>query len=216
MKITFLMAFVATLAVLFACLLPVLIKHGFKKTDIRTARERRFKVRFKKLNLMEQLFAPFVRAMEALQLKTQRMFGASRLVAANIAEGTHAAAINKLTDAAITTRHLLYKRGSDDNHIAVAGASDTLCPIGTIDDEASAAEENVAVQLLGKGPTKRMVASEAITVGDEVWTAASGKVQDRTATAGTYWIVGTALSAASGDGEIFEVQCCAPIRITIP
>lgn len=143
------------------------------------------------------------------------LFRPTRLVAGNIAEGTHAGALTKLTDAAITTRHLLYRRGSDDAHIAVCGASDTLPPLGPVADEAAGAGEPVAVQLLGKGATKRLVAAEAITVGDEVWTAASGKVQDRTATTGTYWMVGTALTAAGADGDIIEVQDSTPIRITV-
>jgi hypothetical protein len=143
------------------------------------------------------------------------LFRPTRLIAGNIAEGTHSGALTKLTDAAITTRHLLHRRGSDDSHIALCGASDTLPPLGPVADEATGAEEPVAVQLLGKGATKRMVASEAITVGDEVWTAANGKVQDRSATTGTYWIVGTALTAAGADGDIIEVQDCAPLRVTV-
>lgn len=135
--------------------------------------------------------------------------------AANIAEGVYRDSITKLSAAAIATRHLLYVRGADDRHITAAGDSDALAPMGTVADEASAAEENVAVQILGKGPTKRMVASEAMTVGDEVWTAASGKVQDRSALAATYWIVGTALTAAAADGDIIEVADCVPIRITV-
>jgi hypothetical protein len=212
MKLTIILAVAALLAIAFACLVAVVIQHD--KAPIRIARAKRYRVRFKKLNLIERLATPFVRALESIQSQTQRWFGPSRLVACNIAEGTHSCAINKLSAAAITTRHLLYIRGADDNHVTVAGASDILAPMGTIDDEASAAEENLAVQLLGKGSTKRMVASKAIVVGDEVWTAAGGKVQDRT-TGGTFWIVGTALSAAAADGDIIEVQDCVPIRITV-
>jgi hypothetical protein len=123
-------------------------------------------------------------------------------VFANIAEGTHTDNETKLTDAAITTRHLLYKIGSDANHIAVAGADDLV--IGTVDDEASAAEEYVAVQLLGKGPTKRMVASEAMaTTGVDVFQAASGKI----ALSGTRK-VGVLKQTASADGDVVEVQDC--------
>lgn len=133
--------------------------------------------------------------------------------AANIAEGIHADALTRLTDAAITTRHLLYKAGSDANHIAVAGAADL--PIGAIADEATAAEENLTLLLLGKGPTKRMVASEAITAGEEVYAAASGKVQDLPTAAGTYWRVGTALTAAAADGDVIEVADCVAQKLVI-
>lgn len=122
---------------------------------------------------------------------------------ANIAEGVHESSVTRLTDAAITTRHLLYKKGTDADHIAVSGASDL--PIGVVADEAKAAEENVAVQLLGKGASKRMVASEAIGAGVLVYAAASGKV----ATSGTQ-CVGVSLIAASADGDVIEVSDTVP------
>jgi hypothetical protein len=128
---------------------------------------------------------------------------------ANVAEGTHSEAITKLTDAAITARHLLYKLGSDAAHIAVSGAADV--PWGTIDDEATAAEEVVAVQLLGKGPSKRMVASGVIAAGVPVYAAAAGKVAD----AGTV-VVGVSLSAAGADNDIIEVVDIAPTTISNP
>lgn len=126
-----------------------------------------------------------------------------RLIATNIAEGVHVDSISRLTDAAITTRYLLYKKGTDADHIAVSGASDQ--PIGTVPDEADAAELWVEVALLGKGPTKKMVASEAIGAGVLVYAAASGKI----ATTGTQ-CVGVSLIAASADADILEVLDIAP------
>lgn len=128
-------------------------------------------------------------------------------------QGTHDGSVTRKTDAAITTRHLLFAVGSDGAHIAACGASGI--PVGTVDDEAAAAEENVAVLILGKGPTKLMVASEAITAGEAVFTAASGKVQDLPAGAGTYYQVGYALTAAGADGDVFEVQDHAPIKTVV-
>jgi hypothetical protein len=105
----------------------------------------------------------------------------------------------KLTDAAITTRYLLYKSGSDVDHVAVAGATDQV--IGTVDDLAAAAEELVTVHPLGKGDrTKRMVANGAITAFTKVWQAASGKV----GATGTR-CVGLTLEAASADLDVIEV-----------
>lgn len=133
--------------------------------------------------------------------------------ALNIAEGTHAGTIRKLTDAAITTRYLLYKFGSDVNHIAVAGASDI--PLGTVDDEASAAEEEVGVNILGStGRTLLMVASETITVGEAVFAAANGKIQDLPVANGTYYQVGYAMNGAGAD-ELIEVQPCTPIKVVV-
>lgn len=122
-----------------------------------------------------------------------------RVRLANIAEGVHDANVTRLTDAAITTRFLIVKVGTDTDHIAVAGAQDI--GIGVVADEADAAERNVTVGLFGRGPTKRMVASEAIAVGGKCFQAASGKI----AASGTNF-VGIALRAAAADGDVIEVN----------
>ena len=133
---------------------------------------------------------------------------------ANIAEGTHEDSITKLADAALTDRHLLVKFGSDADHIAVNGASDD--PLGVCNDEPSAAEREANVIILGVSHnTVLMVASEAITAGERVYTAASGKVQDEPSAAGTYYCVGRALNAASTDGDEIEVEPCFPIALVV-
>jgi len=145
----------------------------------------------------------------------RRAFTPPPVLIANIAEGIHGdGKVTKLTDAAITTRYLLYKPGSDANHAAVSGASEI--PLGTIADEASAAEEAVAVNVLGSTPgTLLMVASEAITQGEHVFTAASGKVQDLPAGAGTYYELGIALTASGADGDLIEVAHCVPRKTVV-
>lgn len=155
--------------------------------------------------LVERLAAPFISAMVLINTARHsfRWERTPQLRAANIAEGVHDGATTRLTDAAITTRNLLYKKGSDADHIAVAGAGDV--PMGTVDDEAAAAEEHVAVKLLGKGPSKRMVASEAIGAGVRVYSAAGGKV----ATSGTL-CVGVSITASTGDGVELEVTDVVP------
>lgn len=132
----------------------------------------------------------------------------------NIAEGTHEGSITKLTDAAISVRHLLYKQGTDAHHIAVNGAADM--PWGVVKDEASAAEARVAVDLLGqKAGTMLMVASEAIDANEPVYTAAGGKVQDEPAVAGTYWLVGYAKTTVAADNAEIEVQHIVPIKVVV-
>lgn len=125
---------------------------------------------------------------------------------ANIAEGTHGnGVITRKTDAAITTRYLIGKIGSDAAHVAVAGAADV--PLGIIEDEASAAEELVPVKLFGSGQgTSLVVASAAIAAGDFVVAAASGKVRTLPGTTGTYYILGRALHAAAADGDLLEID----------
>ena len=87
-------------------------------------------------------------------------------------------------------------------------------PLGVANDEASAAEESVNVQLLGsKQGTVLMVASAPITAGDLLQAAAAGKVATLgTGGNGTYYIVGRALNAAAADGDLVEVAHCVPVQ----
>lgn len=142
--------------------------------------------------------------------------GSSYLAAANTYDGavqTHAESTTRTNDAAITARHLLWKKGSADTGVALSGVADI--PLGTIDNTETATGAIQAVLLLGRGPTKKMVASEAITAGEEVFTAASGKVQDRPSGSGTYYLLGIALTAAGADGDILEVNDCVPQKLVI-
>ena len=127
--------------------------------------------------------------------------------------GTHERAIHRTADAAITARHSLVKKGTDNDHIAIAGAADL--PYGTVDDE-PATGDRVAVQLLGRGPTKRMIASGALASGIEVFTAAFGQVQARPSATGTYWFVGVTITASANSGDIIEVNDTQPVKLVIP
>ena len=60
-----------------------------------------------------------------------------------------------------------------------------------------------------------MVASEAITVGSDVYTAANGKVQDEPAIVGTYYRVGRAITAASADAQTLVVAHYAPVKVIV-
>lgn len=124
---------------------------------------------------------------------------------------THENSVRRTNDAAVTARHLLWQQGSTDGGVALGAAN--ACPLGTIDNTETDTGKGMTVLLLGKGPTKKMVASEAITAGEQVFTAASGKVQD-TPSGATVYLVGTALTAAAADGDIIEVADCAPVKMT--
>lgn len=123
---------------------------------------------------------------------------------------THECAVTRTNDAAVTARHLLWKKGAGD--LTVAVNTDGDCPLGTIDNVESSTGVRQSVLLLGKGPTKKMVASEAITAGEQVYTADGGKVQDAPGS-GVVYLVGTALTAAGADGDIIEVQDCTPVSV---
>lgn len=142
--------------------------------------------------------------------------GSGYIAAANTTDAqvkTHTESVTRTNDAAITARFLLWKKGSGDSTVALCGAANL--PIGTIDNIETATGVAQTIFLLGKGGTKKVVASEAIAVGDEIFTAANGKVQNRTATAGTYWFIGIALTAAAADGDLIELNDTAPQKVVI-
>lgn len=91
-----------------------------------------------------------------------------------------------------------YLRVKTPSSLALAGATDN--EIGTMEVPALAANDVVAVRLRNAPGTQKFVASEAVSVGDLVHAAASGKV----ATTGTI-LIGVALTSASGDGSVIEV-----------
>jgi len=203
-SILFLMLFVVVVMLATVLILPRLDKRMVRRVN-RQARS--LAGRFM-MALQEALVLP-ARLWSRLRYRNREV-----CYGANIAEGVHERSITKLPDAAIAARHLLFKVGSDADHIAACGVADV--PIGTIADECTAAElatgnHFLSVELLGKGPTKRMVASEAITAGEQVFTAAGGKVQDTPAGA-TVYLVGVALTAAGADNDIIEVADCAPVK----
>ncbi len=148
----------------------------------------------------------------------QRLFAREKVTmmanAQVLNQGTHDAAKTVKLDGTVTVRNLLYKLGTDDNHVAVCAAT-ADAPLGTIDDE-GVAEDEVGLLILGKGPTKKFVAAEAIAVGDALFTTTSGKVQNFPgAGAATYWQVGIALSAAAADGDIVEASDCVPVKLVV-
>lgn len=152
--------------------------------------------------------------MKKLIEMARNLFRGNLVVCCNIAEGVHGdGCITKLSDAAIALRNVLVKIGSDISHVAVTTAG-TEIPLGVANDETSAAEENVNVQLLGaKQGTVLMVASAPITAGDLLQAAAAGKVATLgTGGNGTYYIVGRALNAAAADGDLVEVAHCVPVQ----
>lgn len=82
--------------------------------------------------------------------------------------------------------------------LVLAGAN---TPAIGVAEYAVADGEACTVRLYGSG-TMQMIASEALTVGETVYGAASGKISDTTT--GTT-IIGQALEAAAADGDIIHV-----------
>ncbi|MFQ5505313.1 MAG: capsid cement protein [Planctomycetota bacterium] len=84
--------------------------------------------------------------------------------------------------------------------LAVAGVADK--EIGTLEAASFADGDARAVRLRNAQGTRKMVANGAISQGAAVFTAAGGKVGPSIATA---FLIGTALEAASADGDVIEV-----------
>lgn len=82
--------------------------------------------------------------------------------------------------------------------LTTAGASNAM--IGTQEVASLAATDVVPVRLRNAAGTRKVVASEAITAGADVYAAASGKV----AASGTI-IEGQALEAAGANGDVIEI-----------
>lgn len=150
---------------------------------------------------------------------TARGFRRSRLVAAiNTLPPNWGRSSNGKTlksDAAIATRYLLGKFGSDVNHVAVIAAASNK-PLGVMTDEASAAEEEIFVELLGlTNRTIAMVADGVIALDADVYSKGDGKVTVKPTAAGTYWRVGRALMASTADGDVIEVEPCRPRKLIV-
>jgi hypothetical protein len=97
--------------------------------------------------------------------------------------------------------------------VALAGVADI--PLGTIDNVESGTGVGQSILLLGKGSTKKRVASAAIGAGARVFCAANGKVRAVPVAAGVYPCVGVALTAATDDNHIIEVNDCVPFLVTV-
>lgn len=85
--------------------------------------------------------------------------------------------------------------------LAVAGVADK--DLGTLLDASFADGDMRSVRLRTANGTTKYVAASAITAGADVYTAASGKVNDTAAS--TSYLLGTALEAATADGDVIEV-----------
>ena len=127
-------------------------------------------------------------------LKSQAQF-------ANIGEGTFdQGMISMLPDAATSARYLLYKRGSDSNHVALCGAGDD--PLGSSEDMVTDTTIPIAINIFGAKPgTVRVVTDGTIANGNFVTTGANG--QATVATTGNLAfgraIVLSDMTSAAGD-----------------
>lgn len=101
------------------------------------------------------------------------------------------------TAGAAIAKYLRVKLSS--GKLAASGATDD--DLGQIEDASFADLDVRSVRLRTAPGTCKMVAAGAITAGARVYQAASGKIDDTV----TGKLVGTALEAATADGDVIEV-----------
>lgn len=113
--------------------------------------------------------------------------------------------INFKAGAAIGINRLV-KLDTTTNQVVVTSAITDLA-IGVALEAATAVGDNVPVQIFGKA---KVVASAAVTLGDQLMptAAASGKVS--TAAGATAKSIGVALQAAGADGDVIECLLSTP------
>lgn len=138
---------------------------------------------------------------------------ASRPVFANVAQGTHAGYVTATAASAFSGKYLLAKANATAGEVDPCGASD--CPVGVATDEADIGDP-LAMKILGVNPQSVLVtASGAIAAGAYLYAAASGCVQGEPTSAGTYYLIGRALSAATGAGDQLEAETCVPVKLVV-
>ncbi len=145
---------------------------------------------------------------------TSRPRGRQLQAFGNVGEGFQQAVQTFLADAALGSRYLLVKGGTDVRHVAVCGVGDI--PKGIALDDVTAAEEGVAVAKFGLHKEGALgVASGAIAVEALLVPGALGTVRTLPVAAGTYYIIGRATKAAA-DTDPVEFTPCFPIQRVVP
>ena len=146
------------------------------------------------------------------KMKRKRVF-------ANIGEGTHGdfnGGFSKLPDAAIGTRYLFAKPGTDADHAAVAGHTDipygifqdTTLGVGGMDDLTMP----VAIRTLGAASeTRRIALNSTVALGDYLVADDGGYAKTLPTASGTYYICGRALMAGVA-GDTIEMDPCLPTQ----
>lgn len=122
------------------------------------------------------------------------------------------------TAEAALSKYGVVTEGTDIGEVNVCGASGIPIGVAYIEgsDESMVADDLVTVHRFASGEPCWVIANEAITRGEAVFTAASGKVQDLPASAGTYYQVGYALTASAADGDLIQISPCSPLKTVVP
>ena len=154
------------------------------------------------------------RILTAALITATAFLSGGRAIAANAGLATtHPnGVLTKDAEAAVATKYLLVRQGTAANQVLIGTAADK--PLG-IAQSTAAADELLTVHALGASQdTQLVIAGGTIARGDRVYTAASGKVTAISATPGTYWMVGEALTGGSSNAVI-EILPCLPVQTVV-
>jgi len=105
------------------------------------------------------------------------------------------------TAGAAIPQHARVKLSSGVLVVAVAGTTDEVLEIGTMEKESFASGDIVAVRLRSAAGTHKMIASAAIAEGVAVYGAVDGEI----ATTSSGAAIGVSMEAAGADQDIIEV-----------
>jgi hypothetical protein len=137
------------------------------------------------------------------------------LIAFNAYGGTRLRheSLTRVLDAAVSQRYLLAAEGAAAGSAKICGLADR--PIGFFNDE-GAEGESIAIER-GSHKTHLGIAAVAIAIGEELYTAADGKVSN--VAAATSYYIGVARTAVvagdatlGGDSAIIEYEPAGPAK----
>jgi hypothetical protein len=139
----------------------------------------------------------------------------SRISAFNaLGDGVHEGAVPTVLEAAVTVENLLLQRGTASNGSIINVQANR--PWGIAKEE-GVIGDTISMEPLGLGgPTTLLVASGVIPSGSRLATDNGGKVRVLPVAAGTYWVVGYALTAATGDNDVVECVTMVPMQVVVP
>ena len=204
-------ALVAVVVAMFALAVATIQKANQpgRRPVVGNANRKFFRAHFRRIHL-----APLVIARVAHLMGFTRRFPAGSVMFANIGEGTFEHGVKTyIADAATAGRYLLYKKGTDVDHCAIAGLNDVT--LGVSNDQAEAGMP-IAIQLFGaaKG-TLRVQTDGTIADGDYVKSGAVGQAtKATTGDAGIFGIAIISTDASSAAGDTIQVRHTLPSKLS--
>ena len=122
--------------------------------------------------------------------------------------------IDPSTTLPVSSKYLIYKRGSSQYYAAIADGVNM--PLGVSPDAPYQLADYFSVERLGASVgTQQGLSAAAITIDHLVYSAANGLVGDLiTAGSGTYWVIGRANNTVGAANYEITFVPCFPYQLT--